>query len=314
MQLCNIYGIFRNESETVVHSVTAVSTVLSSLAFITNGLLLAALVQTKQTKSPTMLIVYLAIVDMLHMASMAVTMPYSIATKYDENFDKDCIVTTISTFVTGFLSILSPMMTTIVVIDRYNHMDPNREETCLLKMLQRPYSIAVAVGLIFFCIQYPAVFFIGAYFNVPMDVYRLIIAVIFAVLIVLVSFLYIRGYLKVRRFVDESSIYQNNAGVVCRPDYVRRLFKTVLLLLSVLMATFLPATLGNLLISVCNILGIKNHFASSIVYHFTLPSVLIGPFLNPLILFRYNQEAWLWLRSFLRCKQAVSDGLGQGEV
>ena len=304
--LCNVFRVFHNETDSVVQSVTVISTTFSVFIFISNVLLFLALLRTKQTKSPTILFVYVSIVDSLVGALMAVTMPYAARTIYDDGFDRSCVVTAVLTFLTAFVTTLSHSITILLAVDRYNHMNPNRAaSTCLAKIFTKPYKFFVATAVILFCMQYPITYFIGAYYQIPLDTYQLSVAVIYMGVTLFVSMLYLQGYLRVIRFVDESPIYQNNDGIVARPQYVRRLFKTVLLLMSVAIITHVPSTIGNMLISIHRLLDIKGNIVSRVFYHLTIPSVLIGPCINPIIVFRYNNDAMSWLKScFCGCTVA----------
>ena len=303
-KFCNVYNVFQNQSKLVVDFVTVITVVLSLFALITNGLLVTALIRKKQTKSPTIIILCLSVTDLAVGASVAVATPYAVATKYDSNLDEKCIVSGLLTFLTGFLTTLSPAVTIVLAMQRYSHMQAHPEQrSCLRKLFARPYVFLLVLVVTLFSLQYPLLHFIGAYCRIQMHEFQLIMACIFAVVMLFVSTLYIRGYLRVRQFVDHSPIYQSNDGIVARPMYVRRLFKTVLLLQIILVATHLPPTTGKMTISIFYLNDVNPNAVLMVYDSFTFPFFLIGPCLHPLVVLRYNTDVKSWFRSCVLCQK-----------
>ena len=296
-RMCNIYNVFRNEKYWIAQSATIISITLCVFAFIANCVLAIALVRTKQIKPPTLLIFCLSVVDMMVGLFMAVAIPFALSTKYNEGFDPTCLATATLTFVTGFLTQLSSALTVLLAVQRYNHMRPNPVQTSFLtKLFILPYVVPLVLVVILFSLSFPMIHFMGAHYKAQLHIYQLAFAIFYFGIILMVSCVYTKGYLRVTRFVDQSPIYQNNDGIVARPLYVRRLFKTVLALLIILLFNHLPTTIGNILVSMGTIFNIRNNTGARIVLSFAMPSILVGPCLHPIVVLRYNTEAMAWVR------------------
>ena len=303
-KFCNVYKVFHKQPKLVVDFVTVTTVVLSLFALIANSLLVTALIWKKLTKSSTIIILCLSVVDLAVGASVAVATPFAAATKYDSNLDEKCIVTGLLTFLTGFLTTLSPAVTIVLAIQRYNHMQAHPEQrSCLRKLFVKPYIFVLVFVVALFSLLYPLLHFIVAYYRIRIHVFQLIMACIFAVVMLFVSTVYIKGYLRVRQFVDHSPIYQSNDGIVARPMYVRRLFQTVLLLQIILVATHLPPTIGKMTISIFYLTDVSPSTVLMVYDSFTMPFFLIGPCLHPLVVLRYNTDVKSWLRSCLLCQK-----------
>ena len=297
---CMSIDFHKHIAREVIAIFVAIFAILSVLATVSNALLLVSLVRTKQVKSPTILIVFLCISDLLlgilgipsYISKLIHIISYS-----------DCSVYWISEFNFSFLTLLSPYLTVALAIDRYSHMQPNAgQRTRLQKMFKRPYLYVTMSVIILLCLLSPTVYLTARYHNVDIGYFGFFAALLCAGIFLCVTVLYVRGYLRIRRFVDDSPLYQDNDGIVARPQYVRSLFKTVLVLTSVMFITYLPVTVGNTMLFTNLVMNLKDGLSSREIFiQIAIMIYFLNPFLNSLIVLNYNVEAKTWLKSFFSC-------------
>ena len=74
------------------------------------------------------------------------------------------------------------------------------------------------------------------------DYYNGAVAVLLLILMPILVSMYTHGYIRIRRFVAENPVYQNRGEADSNesPEYLKELFKTVLLLIIVTMISYLP--------------------------------------------------------------------------
>ena len=115
--------------------------------------------------------------------------------------------------------------------------------------------------------------------------------------IIFITCLYIKGYLRIRHFADNNPVY-HETGRPCgsTPDYIRRLYKTVLILILLTFIQYVPYCL------VCIAVGIfyaaKGVNDSLVFAYFLEASALImyaGCFTNCFAVIYFNKQAKHWI-------------------
>lgn len=292
--MCNISGQLKNISKEVSGPLVIIFTICSVAVTICNATLLTALIRTKQVKSPTLLIVCLCVMDLLN---GAVSFPLFTFTHLTTMLQENCLFQQISVFTFGTITSLSMLITVLITVERYCHMDPNIASNSRLKKLcSRPYVYGL-LAAVFFIVLFHQSLTIVINQEKAFSAFKLSAGIVSVALLASVSFLYFRGYARVRRFVNESPVYQNSDGIVARPLYVRRLFKTVLLLNSVVFISYLPLTTFIVIDSICDTTKLKSCLGiNDDIRVISMAFFLLGPLLNPIVVLMYNNEARNYLK------------------
>ncbi len=126
----------------------------------------------------------------------------------------------------------------------------------------------------------------------------------FTILIVLALALFIamytRGYLRIRQVVAENPVYANRdePNTSERPEYLNRLFKTVLLILVAMFSSWVPSVILNILLTITYTRGDDNMSSSYAFIAFREIAIALyysNSFVNALIIFYRNEKSKKWL-------------------
>ena len=275
-----------------------------------NAFLISSIIATNQSLRNTsnLLIVFLSISDIIFGATGVPLISI-------ENIWKDhpivCAMQTVGPALQVFFFNNSIGITILLAIDRYLHMNPDfhRSPSRLAKLFKRPWIFI----LLFTIILLSAATAIDIHFSLVGGQKRLMITTVLSAITTLVAMiiivgLYTRGYMRIRRHVAENPVYANRGPNEESPEYLKELFKTVLLLLIALTVSTLPVIITSLTISLAYFTG--SGPSSSVV----VESYLLAPFLvytnavtNAMIIFYRNKKSWDWLKNrfsrFCCCKQ-----------
>lgn len=261
----------------------------SLISTITNALLISAFVATKQTILNTSNLLILCI-SVFGLISSLVGMPINLLTGYCPALGNSSFIILGATFP------ISAGLTVLLALDRYLHMNPNlHQETVLNKMFKKPFvfiliASVIAIGLFF-----------GIIFNFldrASDSYPVLILCVNMLLLlsmVIVSVLYAKGYLRIRRFTDDNPVYRNRDGTTERPQYVRNLFKSALFLIIASITTYLPLTIVNAAFGAYLIMKHQpsQQLMEFIVYLFYWS--FSNCCFNSLVIFYHNESARQWV-------------------
>eukprot|EP00112_Aurelia_sp_Birch-Aquarium-sp1_P009737 Seg2116.5 transcript_id=Seg2116.5/GoldUCD/mRNA.D3Y31 product="hypothetical protein" protein_id=Seg2116.5/GoldUCD/D3Y31 len=194
---------------------------------------------------------------------------------------------------------VSEAFTVLLAMDRYMHMNPNmNKESKLRKIFTKPYLYFV---LFLGFTQPPCGAVIIYYMYVPENVFSMGILYLYGNLfnifaITFIAGMYGKGYTRVRRFADDNPVYRNENGTTNRPEYVRKLFKSVLILTVAMFFTYLPVTIGNTVLGVFMIQG-KFLPAQLILYiDFSYAFVFANCTMNCIVVFHHNDVARQWIK------------------
>lgn len=309
---CSISEQVKNISRAMYVPMFTILTVASVLAVAFNSMLLIALIKTKQVKS-LFLISCLCVADLLN---GAVTFPVFACKYFVSSLKESCLFQLVSSFIFGSIAAFSVFITILLALDRYSHMNPNPVgQERLHRIFKRPwnYILVILTGLA--CLTSNILQVLAMSRGISFQIFNAFSATLSALILLSVTVLYTKGYLRVKQFVDESPIYQQNNGAVARPLYVQRLFKTVMMLVIVTVISYLPLTLGIIMISVYDMMNIASDLNTrDDVFIAMLSCFALAPLIDPLIIFRYNNEAMAWLKSFCQDRNIFSRTSNDNQV
>ncbi len=268
-----------------------------------NVLLIVSLYATKQSfRCPSnFLILCLTLSDGL---TGAILMPLAGYLNIFIDSKSFCATQTASYTLRIFLAGTSQCMTMLLAVDRFLHMNPNfhRSPPRLAKFFKPPRIYFLA----FTCCLVVAGVSIRFYFSTlsrrqSFFYFATFLSIFSTTILVLFIMMYIRGYLQVRRSVAENPIYANreDSNSNERPEYLTRLFKTVLLLLIAILVSWLPNLILKILITVIHSRG-KPVLSSRTFTAFKEVCFLLyysNSFVNALIIFYRNKKSRDWLAS-----------------
>ncbi len=219
-----------------------------------NVLLIVSLYATKQSfRCPSnFLILCLTLSDGL---TGAMLMPLAGYLNIFIDSKSFCATQTASYTLRIFLAGTSQCMTMLLAVDRYLHMNPNfhRSPPRLAKFFQPPRIYFLAFTCCFAVAGVSIRFYIStlsrrqSFFS-----FATFLSIFSTTILVLFMMIYIRGYLQVRRSVAENPIYTSReySNSNERPEYLTRLFKTVLLLPIAILVSWFPNLILKILITV----------------------------------------------------------------
>ncbi len=269
-----------------------------------NALLIVSMIATKQSlkKSSNLLIVCLSSLDTL---TGAIVMPILAVESIWYDFSWIDSLLMISWFLQIYFNGASINMTLLLALDRYVHMNPefHRSPSKLSKLFKLPniYATIFALGLL------PTGIVVGilisayqkfpAYFSLCKSSYIVCLVLVAAFFVAL----YIRGYLRIRRYVANNPIYANNEGPNANeaPAYVNELFKTILLVLLSMTVFWLPTLLFYGVYSVTtNVATIEIHPYTYLICDLTVRLLYYANSMaNALIIFYRNKKSKDWLHA-----------------
>ncbi len=198
-------------------------------------------------------------------------------------------------------------MTMLLAIDRYLHMNPDfqRSPSRFAKLFERPrvFMTIIATYSFFAVVSVAYYFQMGSkrslFFSLAFTVFNMAVIASFIVV-------YTRGYFRIRRHVAENPIHANRAernSTDGRPVYLNELFKTVLLLLILMLITWTPLLLLNLLTTI-DVVGSYQFYSSGPFNIFIRVSFLCfysNAAISTLIIFYRNKKSKEWLTERFRC-------------
>eukprot|EP00794_Sanderia_malayensis_P015217 gene15217-16790_t len=205
----------------------------------------------------------------------------------------------------------------MIAIDRYLHMNPNIAETSpkLEKMFKKPrvYFLVLIIGLI--NVVFVVLGFLGRQSDAKVfEITRLISFQLALLGVMFISVLYVKAYMRIRRFVSENHLIYSNrcdgamkdptdneSTTTKKPVYVRRLFKTVLMLIIALFVGYAPfCVISTVLIGY----QLSNAAVSDVILtSYAVIGVLYSStfFTSAIIILYRNKEAKTWLASKMCC-------------
>ena len=269
-----------------------------------NGLLMTSFIATKQVHLNTsnFLIMCVSLSDLLN---GALAMPLLASFLYEINFKKSCDIFKPAQAANNFFATLSSILTLLIAIDRYLNMNPSLERSSrCAKVFQRPK--------IYYLVTFIA---IGALIQSFIIIYAIevdIESTKFACMIFLnflmvtlgicaVAVLYTKAYIRVRNFTDASPIYKERNGNTTRPQYVRNLYRSVLILVLMMMLVYVPLCFAQMSVTVNILTGSKNVVVVHTFLHLAGILLHFNCIINSLVILWFNKAAKQWVLTKIRC-------------
>ena len=126
--------------------------------------------------------------------------------------------------------------------------------------------------------------------------------VLLAIAVFAIASLYIKGYLRIRRFTEASPIYGERNGKAVRPQYVRSLYRSVLVLVILMLLIYVPICVTQITISVYTLTESQiQHFVVNLCYSITGLLMYLNCVLNSLVILCFNKAAREWVLSKVKC-------------
>ena len=192
----------------------------------------------------------------------------------------------------------STYLTILIAIDRYLHMNPDMENLSrFYKVFDRPYVYFLVIFVVIFAVSISAAFTMFAYLSpASFGIANLCIAFLTVTGLCIIIVLYTKGYLRIRRCAKSSPLYSESATSGVAPIYVRRLYKTILLLIIVQMVVYIPTCVAQAVFAVLGmIMSQRDYSKVTIWYQFCGILMFSNSFINSLIVIIHNREAKKWI-------------------
>ena len=135
-------------------------------------------------------------------------------------------------------------------------------------------------------------------------IYMLTCATFISIVIFSVTFFYLRGYLRIKKFAENNPVYANQDGTVARPKYVKRLHNTIILLLCSLFISFFPMLISMCVISIYMLADLN--LCSQLLYignYVTNILLILDRISGPIIILSCNSKARFWIRKRIVCSK-----------
>ena len=303
MEWCaSLSEIYHSSFPFVVTMVGIGSAILSPITVCLNTLLMASFIAKKQVSQNTsnFLIMFLCLSDLVN---GAVAMPLLASILLSNHGKTRCIRSTIGNLTFYFFNFLSATITVLIAIDRYLNMNPHLErQSRLYKVFQKPqiyYLLAfVAISMLAFSL---ANVLLSREFSVNLGLLIIANVILFTAAISVVATLYIKGYIRIRKFTEASPIYRERNAT--RPQYVRNLYRSVLVLVLVMMLIYVPLCMATIAVLIDVLMGSGN--VSRVAYSINFSSTLLlylNCTINVLVVLWFNNVAKQWvLRKIRSC-------------
>ena len=280
--------------------------VLAPLTVVLNALLMTSFIATKQVylNATNFLIMCLCLSDLL---TGVVALPLMAYAGLDNSSTKNCMVVITGQVTSFFFPVLSGSITLLIAIDRYLNMNPNldRRSRCY-KIFQRPYVYCL---LAFLTLTILALSLAGRFMLLtkklePNDLVLVSLGnvVLLLLAIYVIAALYIKGYLRIRKFTEASPIYRERSGNAARPQYVRNLYRSVFVLVILMLFIYVPICVAQIAISIYFLTGTQiHHFAIYLCYSIIGLMMFLNCIVNSLVILWFNKTAKQWVLSKIKC-------------
>ena len=269
--------------------------VFSPITILLNLSLIVSFIATKQVTQNTsnILIFVLSLYDL---TTGAIGMPILASMLLDISAKDTCLKAQILTILSSSTQ-SSIILTVLLALDRYLHMNPDirAHSSKIMKIFKKPniYFILAAMFIITNSLSATIPFLLHDTYTVSISTS---VASFYSILLLFIAFFYTRGYLRIRKFADNSPVYNESMGST--PDYVRKLYKTVLVIVSLTFIQYIPYSV------VCIALAVHHspkQLSSNPVFaycfDFATLSLHAGFFTNCFAIIHFNTKAKSWILS-----------------
>ena len=277
--------------------------IFSPVTIILNSLLIISFIATKQVHQNTsnFLITCLSLSDLLN---GAISMPLLSSSLLNIEDVKACRSFRIGQISSSFFNILSGSATFLIAIDRYLNMNPNLERRPrLANLFQSPYIYLLLLALTLFALLISVTgMFTSSIQSTHYAVLNAAIGALTLIAVCAMTIMYAKGYLRIRNFTDASPIYREKNGRGSRPEYVRKLYKSVLVLVILNISMTAPTCLVSIVVSLVYFLGSPNDYVvASTIYLLVCMLIYLNFSVNSLVIFWFNETARQWVLTKMKC-------------
>ena len=268
--------------------------VFSVLTVLLNSTLIVSFVATRQIAKNTsnILIFCTSLCDLF---SGLIFMPLSANILLDLSSTDLCVKLNIIVLVGG-IEIVSGILTILLAIDRYFHMNPqlHNHPPALIKMFKRPHIFYV-IGFVFVASE--SLCLVSLFHSFENGIRNFAIscatASFMAILILTTVALYTKGYLRIRNFTDNNIVYRESGET---PEYVRSLYKTVLALVLLVCVHQIPYFGLRLTMAILSIFNASYDDATvAFAFEFTTLLMYAESFTNSMVVLSMNKNAKDWV-------------------
>ena len=268
----------------------------SPITILLNLSLIISFIATKQVTQNTSNIL-IVVISLYDLAAGSLTMPLTANVLLDKGASNACIKSKLLIILScnGQSSIF---LMVLLALDRYLHMNPDihRVPSKLKTILKTP-NIYVVVAATFIIINsLLATFAFELHQKLTVSI-ATSFAGISSVLLIILICLYIRGYLRIRKFADNNPVYNESIGPGrATPEYVRKLYKTVLAIVLLASIQHFPYCIAGLTLAFSHeraVLSSDSVFAY--FFEFATLSTHAGCFTNCLAILHFNTPARNWI-------------------
>ena len=295
---CNYLFYFIRSLPSTVHVPLGITiALLSVISVFFNTSLIASFIATKQSflNTSNFLVVCLSFAEFV---GASIPMPMLAFFLCDVKVKYGCLYENLTLCAMVSLYCISQLLTTIMAIDRYMHMNPNFGQVSrFAKIFDRPYVYVLVLIAIAFSVCNGSLYIISK--DMAPDAFAVtnlsFMSFAFAFQLV-VTALYIRGYRRIRRFTRNNQVHKNDSGSPVRPAYLNNLFRSVLMLITVSLLSQVPIHAANMAFSILVLKQATQDAVGLLTYLFiSFIGIYINSVANCLIIFYHNDEAKDWV-------------------
>ena len=283
---------------------------LSPISILVNLSLVTSFIATRQvTRNSSNIFIF--VLSLHDLTTGAIYMPLMASMLLDFNADDSCIKAKVLVSIVGS-GHASCFFTVLLAVDRYLHMNPDiQSRPSRIAMIFKKPNIyyLIAIANVFFL----SVFIIAA-FNINSTLTFTIIAFftdILAAYVLIITCLYIRGYIRIRKFADNNPVYEEPVGSTrTTPCYVRKLYKTVLVLIILAFLHYIPLFVVH--IAAISSFPVRDEKTAreNIVYSYFFELAMLlssaGCITNGVAVLHFNLQAKTWILNKIG-KRAVTN-------
>ena len=280
--------------------------ILSPIIIILNLSLIVSFIATRQVTQNASNILICAI-SVLDLATGSVAMPLTAKVLLHLNEDDTCANSRVL-IIFSSCGQASMILTAFLALDRYLHMNPNiQNHPPRIKKILKPPNIYYVLAIVF--ISTNALSFTLA-FQLNQQLTSSISSastILLSIQLIFTSFLYTRGYLRIRTFADNNPVYNEPMGST--PDYVRKLYKTVLVIVVLALIQHVPYCVAAIMAALHNNLEeLSSHPVFTYFFYFASLSAYAGSFTNCMAILHFNIRAKNWILQILGLRKMPQQG------
>ena len=216
-----------------------------------------------------------------------------------------CIRFKIAQVTSGCLGFVSVFLTVLIAVDRYLNMNPNLERLSrFYKIFQAPYIyyVIALVTTSMLGLSIANTFMADVKLSSNFGLLTSVNVTLLTIGVCVVATLYIKGYIRIRKFTEASSIYRERNGNATRPQYVRNLYRSVLILVVLMTVIYVPLCIATIVVLIDVFIESSN--ANRVAYSMFVLTVLplyMNCAINAFVILWFNKVAKQWVLSKMQC-------------